>query len=399
MPPIENPADPAASEEAVKEEPQNPLSMSDEDFLKLNSPPAEEAVVEENPTPEAEAEKPPVVEEKPEEKSPVVVEPEKVPEAKSDEKKPEVVDPLGSKPEAKPEVVSVKEPTADEAQAFFKQVMAPFKANGKTIELKSPEEVIQLMQMGANYTRKLQDIQPHRKVLQMLQNNDLLDEGKLSYLIDLDKRDPEAIKKLIKDANIDPLEIDVDSEPKYAAGSHIVSDEESNFKAVLDVVITHEKGPETIKFINENFDQTSKEAIWAQPELMQILHDQRESGVFDIISTEIEKRRTLGQISINTPFLQAYQMVGDQLYKQSGTQDQTKQAPDATTTQTPAVQVEQKKEPEVVATRAAAPKNPVANGEQAQAAAPTKSTPAKAGDLPNPLAMSDEEFLKWKGRL
>ena len=51
------------------------------------------------------------------------------------------------------------------------------------------------MQMGAGYGRKLQDMQPHLKTLRMLEKNNLLDEGKLSYLIDLDQKNPDAIKK------------------------------------------------------------------------------------------------------------------------------------------------------------------------------------------------------------
>jgi hypothetical protein len=143
--------------------------------------------------------------------------------------------------------------------------MAPFKANGKLIQLKDPSEVIQLMQMGANYTRKLQDIQPHRKVLLMLENNGLLDEGKLSFLIDLEKKNPEAIKKLVKDAGIDPMDIDTSSEPAYSEGNHLVSDEESGFRQVLDEMVSSETGKETVKLINTDWDQASKEALWKSP--------------------------------------------------------------------------------------------------------------------------------------
>ena len=99
-------------------------------------------------------------------------------------------------------------------EAFYKKVMAPFKANGKMITLRSPEEAIQLMQQGANFTKKMQAIAPHRKLLIMLENNGLLDESKINYLIDLDKKNPEAIKKLVKDAGIDPKDIDTQAEKK-----------------------------------------------------------------------------------------------------------------------------------------------------------------------------------------
>ena len=78
-------------------------------------------------------------------------------------------------------------------KAFYEMVTKPIKANGKTVEIRTPEEAIKLMQMGANYTRKMQDIAPHRKVIMMLEDNGLLDTDKLSFLIDLEKMNPDAI--------------------------------------------------------------------------------------------------------------------------------------------------------------------------------------------------------------
>ena len=114
---------------------------------------------------------------------------------------------LGSGESKSPESDKESTPTESEKtdyEAFYKEVMTPFKANGKLIELRNPAEAVQLMQMGANYTRKMQAIQQHRKVLTMLENNGLLDEGKLSFLIDIEKKNPDAIQKLVKESGIDP---------------------------------------------------------------------------------------------------------------------------------------------------------------------------------------------------
>src|SRR5690606_26772936 len=198
-------------------------------------------------------------------------------------------------------------------KAFYERIMAPLKANGKTIDLRNPEEAIQLMQMGANYTRKMQAIAPHRKVLLMLENNGLLDEGKLSFLIDIEKKNPEAIKKLIKDAGIDPREIDLedpDAKP-YLVGNHRVTDEEASFRAVLDDLGSNPEGKATLQAIQAQWDQASKEVLWKQPEVMTLIHQQRENGIYDRISAEMERRRTLGMIPPNVPFLPAYKAIGD----------------------------------------------------------------------------------------
>lgn len=291
---------------------------------------------------------------------------------------------------ADPNGIVVPTDTA-ELQSFYKQIMTPFKANGKTISLKDPSEAISLMQMGANYTKKLQDIQPHRKVLLMLQNNDLLDEGKLSFLIDLDKKDPEAIKKLVKDAGIDPMDIDTSTESEYQAGNHSVSDEEAKFRDTLSELTSHDTGKDTLRIINERWDQASKELLWQHPEVMTIIHEQRENGIYDLIANEVDRQTTLGQIPPGTPFLEAYRIVGDTMTKSGAFAHQN-------SGQAPAVA---QQPPMKVAEQVAVPKPKVTNGEQASAASPPRgSNPKQPQKLVNPLAMSDDEFLsKFNGRL
>lgn len=291
----------------------------------------------------------------------------------------EVVDPIGSETEA---VTS-----APNYEEFYKEIMTPFKANGKMIELKDTKEAIALMQMGANYTRKMQDIQPHRKVLTMLQNNNLLDEGKLSFLIDLEKKDPEAIKKFIKDSGIDPLDIDTSVEPAYLEGSHRISDAEIKLQTALDEVSSTPTGTELIQSIDKSWDKASKDLLWEQPEVLAIMNQQKSSGIYDRITSEMDRQITLGQIPANTPFLGAYKIVGDQLAAANGFDDIIAKA-------TPVATQTVKVDPVAVATTVAKPKATVANGSAASAASPSRSSPRTAKTFVNPLAMSDDDFLK-----
>ena len=264
-------------------------------------------------------------------------------------------------------------------KAGYEQLMAPFKANGKTMQVKSVEEAIQLMQMGANYTRKMQELQPHRKTLLMLENNGLLDEGKLSFLIDLDKKNPEAIKKLLQDANINPLDVDMDQESTYQEGNHKVSDEEAQFRLVLDELNSNPVGRETLQTINSTWDQASKEVLWKQPEVMNTINAQRENGVYARITAEIDRRRTLGVIQVGVPFLEAYRVVGDELHKAGAFNDLFKPKASAVAP---------------VATRAAMPK-PTGLDPKAEAAAVHRGSPSKTtSPLEAMQKASDDEFLK-----
>ena len=390
----------------MAEETKNPLEMSDEDILKMNPPeveePKEEPHQEEEEKQEESSnedegskEEPKESEENNDSKNKTSEEEPKeelTEESKEEPKKEEENNSSGSGSKEKEEEKSSKEAEKKEEnkeqpseksatidyKKFYEKIMTPFKANGKLITLKTPEEAIQLMQMGANYTRKMQAIAPYKKTLLMLENNGLLDEDKLSFLIDLDKKNPEAIKKLIKDAGIDPMDIDTSTEPQYKEGSHKVSNEEAAFMTVLDDLKQSQDGMQTIKEINSNWDDASKNILWSSPDIMRTIHQQRENGVYQLIVDEMERQRTLGNISPETPFLVAYKQIGDAL-----------------------VANKQKAVPQPVAVKAKTVKtSTVKNNEKAKAAAPNRTTPSAPKRFINPLAMSDEEFLKqMKDRL
>ena len=380
------------------------LGMSDEDFLNLSGPPETEPVgstegaqpeaVQEGEQEQEQQQEPAATDAAQEEQSQESEEEEQEEEldGKVEAEKdsaPAAKDPAKDKP-AEPAATDKDKPAVVETdyKSFHDQVMAPFKANGKMVQLKSPEEAIALMQMGANYTRKMQEIQPHRKVLLMLENNGLLDEGKLSYLIDLDKKNPDAIKKLVKDAGLDPMDIDTSEESAYRVGNHRVSDEEAAFRGVLDDLSTTDNGKQTLQVINSTWDQASKELLWKNPGVMNLINQQRELGIYDRILTEVERRKALGQVPINQPLLQIYQQVGQEMVAGNAFADIVQPAQQPRETVAP------------VASRVVPPKPVVKNGDRATAAAPSKAAAKPAKVIVNPLSMSDDDFLKqFQGRL
>ena len=374
------------------------LAMSDDDFLNLSGPPAVEAAgsTEENQEEQelaaGEEQQPAEQEGQEQEEKEEQEEVEEQEEKPSTDKPAEAAKPVegNQKPAESTESEKAKatEQAAPDYKSFHDQIMAPFKANGKMIQLKSPEEAIALMQMGANYTRKMQELQPHRKMLMMLENNGLLDEGKLSYLIDLDKKNPDAIKKLVKDAGLDPLDIDTSEESAYRVGNHRVSDEEAAFRGVLDELSNTDNGKQTLQVINSTWDQASKELLWKNPGVMNLINQQRELGIYDRILTEVERRKALGQVPINQPLLQIYQQVGQEMVVGNAFADIVQPAQQPRETVAP------------VASRVVPPKPVVKNGDRATAAAPSKAAAKPAKVIVNPLSMSDEDFLKqFQGRL
>ena len=190
-----------------------------------------------------------------------------------------------------------KEPTKVDNQevdykSIYEQVFKPFKANGKEITPKSVEDIISLMQMGANYTKKMQLMAPMKKVVQSL-DNAKIDEQELNFLIDVSKGDKEAIKQLLIKHKIDPLEIDLDDDNTYSPRNNIASDEDVEFNDTLMDI--HDSLPRIQEILNNTWDDNSKKAILKDPRLMRALHEEVQMGRFDEVQKRLEAEKTFGR--------------------------------------------------------------------------------------------------------
>ena len=266
------------------------------------------------------------------------------------------------------------EPTEDSEEVDFKaeyeKLMAPFNANGKEFKVDSIEESIKLMQMGANYTKKMVELKPNLKMIKMLQKNDILDEGKLSYLIDLSKNNPDAIAKLVKDSGIDPLDINQESN-EYTPKNYSVSDKEVNLDEVLGQIESTPTYDQTLDIVGKQWDDSSKEVLSAKPQMIAQINDHVANGIYDKIVAEVDKQQMFGGLE-GLSNLEAYQKVGSDLYKRGDFNDK---APVS------------RSKPKVKQSEA------VRNLKK-RAASPTKTTPKKeqVKKVVNYFDLSDEEL-------
>ena len=389
-------------------------NMSDEDFAKLENPGGSAPVEEPENTPEPEmaqedtglfdesdgettledelnATSKEAVEEETDQASPAEeVEEDEELAADSNHTTPEQTEPKADPEDAAlaaddgsdaGEEESVKQASVEEAYA---KIMAPFKANGRDFTPKDPDEVVRLMQMGANYAKKMQTLRPNLRMVKMLENKNLLDEEKLNFLIDLNDRNPQAIQKLLHDSKIDPLDLDTSETPKYTPTNHSVSDAQYQFQETLTDLTSTSGGSETVQIINQSWDKASKEAVFEDPKILPLIHEQRENGIYDRITDELERQKLLGKFG-DMPFIHAYKAVGDYLHKRGEL---------IPTTQTDqSGNVAQETPRQMVETRTAKPRTNLANSDRAAKTAMTRSTPSPAKKSFDPMSMSDEEIM------
>lgn len=300
----------------------------------------------------------------------------------------EVAAPAEAKTDLKAEEPADKKtdvaPTEGEAidyKAEYERLMAPFKANGRDIQVKSVEDAVSLMQMGANYNKKMAALKPNLKLLKMLENSGLLSEEKLSYLIDLDKKNPAAITKLVKDSGLDPLDIDTEKAGGYKPNTYTVDDRELALDSVLEEILDTPSYNRTLDVVTNKWDAPSKRVVAENPQLLKVINSHIDMGIYDLISKEVESERLFGRLS-GISDLEAYRQVGDAIQARGGFAHlgrQEQKTPNA---------------PVVVAPKPKKAEDPKVR-EQRRAASTTK--PAAPSVTPaefNPLSMSDEEFSK-----
>jgi hypothetical protein len=267
------------------------------------------------------------------------------------------------------------ETTEFDYESAYKKVSEPFKANGIDMQVKSPEDIVRLMQMGANYQKKMGKLKPNLKIIKMLENNELLDEAKLNNLIDLSKKDPKAIAKLVKESDVDPLEIDKDAPTEYEPTNYSITDKEYNLDRVLDDIKDTETFNKTINVLTKEWDTESRSTISDQPEIIGIVNAHMANGIYDEVNAVLQQEKALGKLN-GIPDVEAYRQVAEHMNKNN-----------------------MFKQPESVGkSKVSSKTDEKANADrnkQRKAVAPVKQTTTKKSvSDENFLGLSDDEFMK-----
>lgn len=199
---------------------------------------------------------------------------------------------------------------------IYQQIFeTPFKANGRDMMVESPEEVIRLMQQGANYHQNMEKFAPFKKAMKVLEKRDALDPAKLDFLLDVAEGKPEAISKLLKDHNVDPYDINVDLGDQYVS-EYKDTEAVDTINETFDALPPGDNKVRTLELLSKNgWDSKSRAEIFSHPESIPELHRQISDGTYDKIMTALEKKRAFGEL-IGISDLQAYNMVGTELESQ-----------------------------------------------------------------------------------
>ena len=171
-----------------------------------------------------------------------------------------------------------------------------FKANGKEYEFTDSEIVEQFPKIfgqAMDYTKKMQAIKPWRKTIDAIESAQLSHDD-VNLMIDVLKGDKGAISEVIKRTGVDTLELDVE-ENKYTPKDY---GRDENTLAIKDVVERISHDPEyavTERVLGKEWDDRSWKEISSNPEMIELLHIDVKTGMYDKVQPIAEKLKVYGK--------------------------------------------------------------------------------------------------------
>ena len=207
------------------------------------------------------------------------------------------------------------EPTEVDYKAFYESVTKDFKAAGKIMPgVKDPDKFIKALQMATDYALKTAALKPVLKKAKMLE--DVTDE-EFSEMLDFRKRNPEVIKKALKEAKLDPLDLDLE-DIQYTPQSKIMSDADYEFKETIEKLSQEDAVAfqRTQHIVLNELDTTSKTTVLSNPHILSALQSEVASGRFEKIQAQALQLKAFGGYN-NVPDIELYSYIASEMDKQA----------------------------------------------------------------------------------
>ena len=207
------------------------------------------------------------------------------------------------------------EPTEIDYKAFYESVTKDFKAAGKVMPgVKDPDKFIKALQMATDYALKTAALKPVLKKAKMLEG---VTDEEFSEMLDFRKRNPEVIKKALKEAQLDPLDLDLD-DIQYTPQSKIMSDADYEFKETIEKLSQEDAVAfqRTQNIVLNELDDNSKTTVLSNPHILTALQSEVASGRFEKIQAQALQLKAFGGYN-NVPDIELYSYIANEMDKQA----------------------------------------------------------------------------------
>jgi len=217
-------------------------------------------------------------------------------------------------------------------QGFYDEVTSEFVANGKKMKgFDDPKKIIQAQQMAAGFAEKMVAFKQYRPFMNTLKEKGFLDNpDKFNLAMQLIDGDPEAIKKQIKDLEIDPFELDMDN-INYAPKNQVATDIELAFDDLLTSASQNGVDDEVRNVVGKDWDDQSVIELLEDPQSSADLVNHISSGAYDVVQQRIaeKKRIDVDGVFTSKPAIQQYREAANEVEIEYLTYLQNEQARNA----------------------------------------------------------------------
>jgi len=180
---------------------------------------------------------------------------------------------------------------------FYEEVAeAKFTANGREVEgFKDPQDLIRAQQMLHGYSDKMKVFKEYKKFFKPLEERGITsDPDKFNLAMSLIDGDEEAIKKVIKDKGMDPLEFDLDN-VNYVSKNTLPSEERMLLEEELLKAKNLGIDDKFNVVLSNDFDDASLDIfVNAKNEhIRENLLSQLKDGTYDTVQNEVKRMEML----------------------------------------------------------------------------------------------------------
>ena len=102
----------------------------------------------------------------------------------------------------------------------------------------------------------------------------------------------------------------------YKPTNYGITDKEFKINQIIDDIKSTPSFEKTIRVLGKEWDDESKKLISENPEIITVINNHVENGVYDKVQSVMDTERALGRLTV--PDVEAYRLIAEQL-QQDGT--------------------------------------------------------------------------------
>ena len=188
---------------------------------------------------------------------------------------------------------------ADDNKSKTTEKFQPLKANGKEYPIKSIDEIYKLASAGVGAQQKYQAIAGYKKSIMAAEKAGVDMMEAVNFMANY-REDPQGtILNLMKQNDIDPLDVDIEAESAKTK-DYSVSDFEVSYDEVVKEIGDSPIFKDVQDVLLSKWDKSSRDMFLDEPKLIKGLHDEmlpipgQDKSMWDLVSPLAEKMKMMG---------------------------------------------------------------------------------------------------------